>query len=73
MGNPFYNAPQQGSPFGNNPMTNMVQQFQQFRANFQGDPRQKVQELLNSGKMSQQQFNYLSNLAQQFQNMFNRK
>lgn len=71
MGNPFFN---QNSPTQSpNPMVNMLQQFQQFKANFQGDPRQRVQELLNSGQMSQQQFNYLSNLAQQFQNMFNRK
>lgn len=71
MGNPFYNqnTPQQSS----NPLMNMFQQFQQFKANFRGDPRQRVQELLNSGQMSQQQFNYLSNLAQQFQSMFNRK
>lgn len=69
MGNPFFN---QNQPTGN-PMMNMFQQFQQFKANFQGDPRQRVQELLNSGQMSQQQFNYLSNLAQQFQSMFNRK
>ena len=63
MGNPFYN---QNQPTQNpNPMMNMVQQFQQFKANFQGDPRQRVQDLLNSGQMSQQQFNYLSNLAQQ--------
>ena len=71
MGNPFFNQNQpMGSP---NPMLNMIQQFQQFKANFRGDPRQRVQELLNSGQMSQQQFNYLSNLANQFQNMFNRK
>lgn len=53
-------------------MANMLKQFQQFRANFQGDPKQKVQELLNSGQMSQQQFNRLSQLAQQFQSFFNR-
>ena len=75
MGNPFYNqnqnpAPMQNGPFGN--MTNMMKQFQQFRTNFQGDPKQKVQDLLNSGQMSQQQFNQLSQLAQQFQSFFNR-
>lgn len=69
MGNPFYNSnvPQRGNPFGNNPMSNMTQQLQQFAANFQGDPKQKVQELLNSGQMTQEQFNYFSQLAQQFQ------
>ena len=71
MGNPFFN---QNSPMQNtNPMAIMIQQFQQFKANFQGDPRQRVQDLLNSGQMSQQQFNYLSNLANQFRNIFNRK
>ena len=72
MGNPFYNQNQPSQ----NPMMIMVQQFQQFSSNFKGDPKQKVQDLLNSGQMSQQQFNYLSNLAQQFRNMlsmFNRK
>lgn len=67
--NPFYNPPQmqnQGmfGPFSN--MMNMVNQFNQFRSAFQGNPQQKVQELLNSGKMTQEQFNQLSNLAQQF-------
>ena len=74
MPNPFFNqnSPQvpQNSPFGN--MSNMMNQFQQFRNNFQGDPKQKVQELLNSGQMTQQQFNYLSQLAQQFQGFFKR-
>ena len=45
----------------------MMQQFQQFRQNFQGDPKQEVQNLLQSGKMSQQQLNQLQAMAQQFQ------
>lgn len=74
MGNPFFNqnslAPQTNNPFGN--VANMMSQFQQFKSNFQGDPRQKVQELLNSGRMTQEQFNQLSQLAQQFQSFFRR-
>lgn len=69
--NPFYNPSQNqpwntfsNSPFGN--MMNMMAQFNQFRQNFRGDPKQKVQELLNSGQMSQQQFDQLSQIAQQF-------
>lgn len=46
---------------------NLIQQFQQFRASFQGNPQQQVQQLLNSGKMSQEQFNQLAGLANQFQ------
>ena len=45
----------------------MMQQFQQFRANFQGDPKAEVQKLLQCGKMSQNQLNQLQAMAQQFQ------
>ena len=45
----------------------MMQQFQQFKANFQGDPKAEVQKLLQSGKMSQNQLNQLQAMAQQFQ------
>ena len=51
-----------------NPMQ-MIQQFQQFRQQFQGDPKQEVQNLLNSGQMSQQQYNQLQGMATQFQNL----
>lgn len=45
----------------------MMQQFQQFKASFQGDPKAEVQKLLQSGKMSQNQLNQLQSMAQQFQ------
>ena len=58
---------------GNVPMSggigNLIQQFNQFRANFQGNPQQQVQQLLSSGKMSQEQFNQLAGLANQFQRL----
>ena len=57
----------------NNPIQNIQQmkaQFEQFRKNFQGNPQEKVQELLNSGKMSQEQLNQLKQMAQ---NMFGAK
>jgi len=43
----------------------IMQRFQQFKANFTGNPRQQVQELLNSGRMTQAQFNQLQGMAQQ--------
>lgn len=54
-----------------NPMMNMITQLNQFRQTFQGNPKQQVQQLLNSGKMSQEQFNQLSQMATQIQNMMN--
>ena len=54
-------------PFGN--MTKMVQQFRQFQQSFKGDPRQQVQQMLNSGKVSQQQYDQAVQMANQFQRM----
>ena len=70
--NPLFNmfgGQQQGPqtfPFG------MIQQFNQFRQTFQGDPKQQVHNLLNSGRMTQEQFNNLSSMAQMFQQFIGR-
>ena len=53
----------------NNPMSGLLSRFQQFKNAFSGDPRQVVQGLLNSGQMSQQQFNQLQQMASQFQKL----
>lgn len=52
-----------------NPVTNLFTQFQNFKMGFQGDPRQKVQELLDSGQMTQEQLNQLMTMANQFKGM----
>jgi hypothetical protein len=52
-----------------NSMMNMVKQFNQFKKSFQGDPKAQVQELLNTGRMSQAQFNQLRQMAEQFKSM----
>lgn len=48
----------------------MLQQFMQFKKTFSGDPKQQVQMLLNSGRMTQEQFNQLASQATQIQKMF---
>lgn len=50
-------------------MSSVMQRFQQFKQTFNGDPRQQVQQLLNSGKVSQQQYNRAVQMTQQFQAM----
>lgn len=55
-------------PFNN--LQNTAAQFNQFKNSFQGDPKQQVQQLLNSGRMSQSQFNQLKNIADRFQQYF---
>lgn len=54
----------------NNPMQ-MIQQFNQFRSNFTGDPKAEVMKLLQSGRINQTQLNQLQSMATQFQNMMN--
>ena len=60
MANPLFQALS-----GNqNTANSIVQQIMGFKNQFQGDPQQKVQELLNSGKMTQEQCNSLMQQAQ---------
>ena len=47
----------------------MLQRFMQFKQSFQGDPRQQIQQMLNSGQISQQQYNNAVQMAQQLQKM----
>lgn len=49
----------------NNPMQ-MIQQFNQFRNSFTGDPKQAVMNLLQSGQMNQEQLNQLQAMAKEF-------
>lgn len=56
-----------GGPLGN--MAQMVQQFRQFQKTFKGDPRQQVQQMLNSGQVSQAQYDNAVKMAQQLQAM----
>lgn len=62
--NMFGNNMNQG-PFNN--MNEVLTKFNQFQSTFTGDPKQQVQNLLDSGKMSQEQFNQLSSMAQLLQ------
>ena len=64
MNNPFFCVFGGGNGF-----MQMLQQFQQFKANFRGDPKAEVEKLLQSGKLNQQQLNQLQQMAKQFQSL----
>jgi hypothetical protein len=49
----------------NNPIEQLAQQAREFRKQFTGNPRQEVEMLLQTGRMSQAQFNQYSQIAQQ--------
>ena len=63
--NPLYQQTINNGGIGN--MQNIIKQFQQFKQNFNGDPQQQIQQLLNSGKISQAQYNKAVQMAQMFQ------
>lgn len=62
--NPLYNMM---NPIGN--MSGLLQQFTQFRQSFRGDAKQQVQQMLNSGRITQEQYNRAVQIAQQIQSM----
>lgn len=49
----------------NNPLEQLAQQAREFKKQFNGNPRQQVEQLLASGRMSQAEFNKYSQIAQQ--------
>lgn len=70
MPNTLFNALGGGNlpgPFCN--VQQMIQQFNQFRQTFHGDPKQKVMEMLQSGAITQEQLNQAQQMARQFQQM----
>lgn len=65
MSNPLFNM-----MGGNNPIQNpMLQQLMQFKNSFKGDPRAQVQQMLNSGRVSQAQYDQAVQMANQIQKM----
>lgn len=71
MANPLYN--QYSNNSNNNGISNIIEQAKELKKNLNGNPQQIVQNLLNSGQMSQAQFNQLMPIAQQIANAMNGK
>ena len=63
MSNPLYNMFGGNAPI--NPMAQLVRDAKNFRKSFTGNPKDEVQRLLNSGQLSQADFNRYSQIAQQ--------
>ena len=63
--NPFFSA------MGGSQQSNMMQQFQQFMSRMKGkDPNAVINELVSSGKLSQDQLDQAQKQAQKMQGMF---
>lgn len=74
MANPLYESmmqkQQNNGPFGF--INNLRTQIQQLKSTGI-DPNQKIQEMLNSGQVSQEQYNSAVQKAQQLQQLLGRK
>ena len=70
MGNSILSNRQPNVPQGQNNAFNpqMIQQFNQFRKAFNGNPQQAVMNMLRQGMMTNVQFQQLAQMANQFQN-----
>lgn len=59
--------------FGNQPPNNWLMQImaqaQDLQKTYEGNPREEVERLLNSGQMSQDQFNKFAQMANQIRAM----
>jgi len=69
MANQLYNQMMNG---GGNQQNNLLQRFNQFRQNFSGNPQQQIQRMLNSGQITQDQYNRAVQQAQNIMRMLGR-
>lgn len=68
MANQLYNQMMGGG----NQQSNFLQRFNQFRQNFSGNPQQQIQRMLNSGQITQDQYNRAVQQAQNIMRMLGR-
>ena len=65
MSNPIYNLL-------NGQQNNLLAQVQQFKQSFKGDPNQTINQMLQSGKVTQEQVNRATQIANQMKGMLPR-
>lgn len=59
MANPYFNSLNNQQ----NGIGQMLNEINNFRNNFKGDPRAEVEKMLKSGQLSQDQFNQYAQIA----------
>lgn len=64
MSNNLYNSLNNSNNF-----SDMIRAFNQFKNTFNGNPKQTVMNMLQSGQISQSQLNQVQNMANQFRNI----
>lgn len=67
MANALFNAL---SGQSQNPLSGLMEQARLLQKTFKGNPKEEVERLIQSGQMTQEQFNQYSQIANQLMNMF---
>ena len=62
MANPLFSSLNKQQ---NNPISAFMAEVRQFQQTFQGNPKDEVQKMMNSGRISQSQFNQYAQMANQ--------
>ena len=70
MSNPLFSMFGGMNAMPNSNMMQLMRQLMQFKQSFKGDPRQQVQQMLNSGQVTQEQYNRAVQMANMLQQMF---
>lgn len=73
MANPLFNQLGGNQPQNDGGFGNLLAQFEQFRQQFQGNPREEIQKLLQSGRITQAQLDQVQQMAAQFQRLMQHK
>ena len=63
MANPLFN--ELNKKPANNPFSQIISQAQQLKQTFKGNPKAEVERLVQTGQMSQEQFNQFARIANQ--------
>jgi hypothetical protein len=53
-----------------NPMAEFMNEFNQFKNSFKGDPKAEVEKMIKNGQLSQEEFNRYAQMANQIMGMF---
>lgn len=70
MSIPLYNEVMQNQNSNNLNRDNLINEIQKLKSMY-NNPNEKIQELLNSGKVTQEQYNEAFRKAQRLKRMFN--
>ena len=56
--------------YGQQNMNPLIQKFNEFKKTFSGNPQEQIQQMLNSGKISQAQYNQAVQRANAIRSLF---